>query len=109
MSTRTGAGVPSDNTTLQAILADLQDDGWDGDADALEGGSIRWRRCRHEARAADVEVAATRRMEGASDPADMLAVLAVPCPTCGDRATLIVHYGPTAGPADSDVLAELPV
>ena len=48
-------------------------------------------------------------MEGASDPADMLAVMAAACPTCGDRSVLVVHYGPTAGPADADVLAALPV
>lgn len=102
------AGSPSDNTTLQAVLADLAEEGWEGDADALEGGRIRWHACRHEAAAGDVEAVHVRRMEGASDPADMLAVVAVRCPVCGEQAALILHYGPTAGPADADVLAALP-
>lgn len=102
------AGSPSDNTTLQSVLADLAAEAWDGEADTLEGGAIRWRACRHESAAADVEVAHVRRMEGASDPADMLAVVAAPCPVCGERAVLVMHYGPTAGAADADVLAALP-
>lgn len=102
-------GAPSDNDTLTDVLSALAADGFDGEADAVEGGTIRWRRCRHEAPAGETGIESTRRMEGASDPADMLAVFAVHCPVCGDRAALVVHYGPTAGPADSDVLAALPV
>jgi hypothetical protein len=104
----TPAGAPSDYDTLQGVLAALADDGWSGEADAVEGGSVRWRACGHEAPATEVQVASTRRMEGASDPDDMLAVLAVPCPVCGAKAALVLHYGPTAGPADADVLAALP-
>jgi hypothetical protein len=102
-------GAPSDNDTLQNVLAAFAADGFDGEAFAVEGGAIRWRRCHHDAPAADVEVARMRRMEGASDPADMLLVAAVTCPVCGDKAALVVHYGPTAGPADADVLLALPV
>ena len=102
------AGSPSDYDTLGEILATLARDGWDGEADTHEGGTIRWRRCGHEAAAANVDVAVLRRMEGASDPDDMVAVVAAACPTCGDRASLVLHYGPTAGAADNDVLAALP-
>lgn len=102
-------GAPSDYDTLQGVLATLAGDGWDGEADAVEGGLIRWRRCRHEVAASDVEVDGLRRMEGASDPADMLAVVAATCPACGDRAALVLHYGPTAGSADADVLVALDV
>jgi hypothetical protein len=102
-------GTPSDNTTLQSVLDELAGNGWDGDADTLEGGLVRWRDCRHEAPADTVEVAHMRRMEGASDPDDMLVVVAAPCPTCGRKGVLVVHYGPAAGEADADVLAALPV
>ncbi len=100
------AGAPSDNTTLTAVLDELRADGWDDDAFALEGGRIKWR-CGHEEPAGDVEVGCIRRMEGASDPDDMLAVVAGACPRCGHRGVLVTHYGPTAGPADADVLASL--
>ena len=107
--TSTPAGAPSDYDTLTAVLARLADDGFDGEADAVEGGTVRWRRCRHEAPAGEIDVHSLRRMEGASDPADMLAVMGVTCPVCGDKAALVVHYGPEAGPADADVLVNLPV
>lgn len=103
------AGTPSDNDTLEAVLARLAVDGWEGEADAREGGTVRWRRCGHEGPAADVRVDSFRRMEGASDPDDMVLVAAASCPACGERGVLVVHYGPTAGPADADVLADLAV
>jgi hypothetical protein len=48
-----------------------------------------------------------RRLEGASDPADMVAVVAITCPVCGSRGTAILGYGPSATPQDADVLKEL--
>ena len=103
----TEAGAPSDYTTLQDVLREYAEGGWDGEVDAREGGDVRFRRCGHEAPASELEVVSVRRMEGASDPADMLAVVGTPCPRCGDRAVLVLHYGPAAGPEDSDVLAAL--
>ena len=37
-----------------------------------------------------------RRLEGASDPDDMISVVAVTCPRCGTGGTLVLKYGPTA-------------
>lgn len=102
------AGAPSDNTTVTAVLAELAEDGWTDSAFAREGGLIKWA-CGHELPAADVTVGSIRRMEGASDPDDMLAVIAAECPQCGRRGVLVTHYGPTAGPEDADVLAALPL
>jgi hypothetical protein len=48
-----------------------------------------------------------RRIEGASDPADMAAVLGLECPACGARGAAIVRYGPEAGPGDEIVLTHL--
>lgn len=104
----TEAGVPSDNTTLSAVLDDFAAQGWSGQAEAVEGGQVRWPACGHQAAASDLEVVRMRRMEGASDPADMLAVVAVACPTCGQRGVLVAHYGPMADAADADVLVDLP-
>jgi hypothetical protein len=38
----------------------------------------------------------------------MAAVIAVTCPRCSTRATLVVKYGPEASGADADVLLALP-
>ncbi len=42
-------------------------------------------------------------MEGASDPDDMLAVIATRCPRCHSAGTLILGYGPMASGDDTDV------
>jgi hypothetical protein len=48
-----------------------------------------------------------RRLEGASDPADMVAIVAVTCPRCGNQGTAVLAFGPAASAEDSDVLAVL--
>jgi hypothetical protein len=97
-----------DPSSMFEILRQFADDGFGADLFAVEGGSIRCGACGNEHAAGDYEVAELRRMEGASDPADMAAVVAATCPGCGERGTMVVMYGPEAGPADSDVLAALP-
>ena len=96
-----------DPSSMFEILRQFQGDGYEGDLFAVEGGSIRCGSCAAESPATDFDVAELRRMEGASDPADMAAVVAAACPACGTKATMVVMYGPEAGPADSDVLAAL--
>jgi hypothetical protein len=44
------------------------------------------------------------RTEGASDPADMVAVAALVCPRCGARGTVALKYGPEASPEEDEVL-----
>jgi hypothetical protein len=50
-----------------------------------------------------------RRLEGASDPADMLAVFALTCPRCGTAGTLTLNYGPETTPGEVTVLQALEV
>jgi hypothetical protein len=37
-------------------------------------------------------------LEGASDPDDMMTVIAARCPHCGVAGTLVLGYGPNASP-----------
>ncbi|MCU1393189.1 MAG: hypothetical protein JWM34_1617 [Ilumatobacteraceae bacterium] len=48
-----------------------------------------------------------RRLEGASDPSDAMAVVALTCPACNSRGTAVLAYGPAASKEDSDVLVAL--
>jgi hypothetical protein len=48
-----------------------------------------------------------RRLEGESDPADMMAVVAVTCPACAATGTLTLGFGPTSSAEDADVLHAL--
>ena len=102
--TSTPAGVPSDNTTLLAVLQAFEGEGFTGDLMVTDDGDVRCATCRHEGPPEAFEVGRCRRMEGASDPDDMLAVLGLACPACGVRGTVISHYGPTASPAEAAVL-----
>ncbi len=97
-----------DPSSVFEILGQLAADGYDGDLYAVEGGTVRCGSCGTESPAEALDVAELRRMEGASDPADMVAIVAIPCPSCGQRGTIVLAYGPEAGAADSDVLAALP-
>lgn len=90
------------------ILEELRSDGYTVDMVALEGGSIRCGSCGEASPAQDVGADGLRRTEGASDPADMTAVVALTCPRCGERGAMVVTYGPEAAIADADVLAALP-
>jgi len=61
--------------------------------------------CGAESRGGDLDVAALHRIEGASNPEDMQAVLGITCPLCGARGALVVAYGPVTSDQDAHLLA----
>jgi hypothetical protein len=97
----------SERTTVVALLADYADAGFDSSFSVLPGSLLECLSCHQTSPAAMVTMASLRRMEGESDPADMVAVVALTCPACGGRGTLVLGFGPTAAPADADVLRVL--
>ena len=102
------AGVPSDNTTLLEVLDELAEKGYGGSMWVTANGKLRCEGCSAEFEPSDVYVKELRRLEGASDPDDMLAVVALECPRCSTRGALVLNYGPTATPADAAALLALP-
>ena len=102
------AGVPSDHTTLSEVLGQFADAGFVGEFEVAGGGTtLRCLTCQAETRASEIPQHTIRRLEGASDPADMAAVAAVTCPRCGARGTLVLPFGPSASASEALVLAEL--
>lgn len=99
--------TPSDNTTLVQVIEGYRKTGFDSDFAALEGGIIRCDSCATEIDAAKFVIESLRRMEGASDPDDMLAVIATHCPNCNAHGTLVLGYGPMAAGEDIDVSAAM--
>ena len=87
-------GAPGDNTTLVEVLKDYEDAGWTTAFELLEDGSVRCGTCQVVTAPSSLEIHSLRRLEGASDPDDMLAVLAVRCPSCGGRGVIVVNFGP---------------
>jgi hypothetical protein len=98
---------PRDPSSMFEILRDLADEGYTEDMTAREGGSILCHHCGQERPAAEFDHGSLRRMEGASDPGDMSAVLGLTCPNCSTKGVLVMMYGPEASAAESDVLLAL--
>ena len=94
--------------TLRAVLAQFESDGYVGQFAARDGGVVHCFKCGQESAASGVEPETIRRLEGASDPSDMLAVVPITCPRCAARGTLVLSYGPESSIADSELLAQLP-
>jgi hypothetical protein len=100
-----GRGRPQ---TLKGVLTEFEADGYTGQFGARPGGMIRCFACRAESTPSATAPTRLRRLEGASDPDDMLAIVAVRCPRCAAAGTLVLAYGPEAPLEDSEVLAALP-
>ncbi len=105
---RPEGGVPSDNTTLVTELEQFRADGYDGDFLIESGPALRCRACDHRIDPAQTDLDALRRLEGASDAADMVAILALECPHCGAKGTAVAAYGPMASADEDDLLRVLP-
>lgn len=102
-----GTHAPSDTTTLMEVLARYQSSGFDTQLAPREGGIVHCFGCGTETPARSLHLVSLRRMEGASDPADMIAVAAVRCPSCGRGGLLTLPYGPEADADDAEVLLAL--
>jgi hypothetical protein len=99
-------GVPSDRTLVEVLDA-LRAEGFTDEIDVTEDGQLCCRSCGHCVPAQDMHLLTLRRIEGASDPGDMAAVLGLQCPGCDTRGVAVVRYGPEAGPGDVIVLQHL--
>jgi hypothetical protein len=102
----TGA-QPQYGATLGEIMGTLDAAGFSAQMASRPGGMILCFTCRNESPAAEFDMQAQRRTEGASDPDDMLAIVGLVCPRCGTKGTAVLGYGPEADPDDSEVLVRL--
>ena len=97
-------GSPSDYTTLVDILAEFAADGYVENFTVTGDGKIRCSCCGQIDEPEDMSMHALRRLEGASDPDDMVAALALSCPKCGAKGAVVVKYGPGSTEAELAVL-----
>ena len=104
----TGA-QPQYGATLGEIMATMEAQGFGAQMAARPDGLLLCFTCRQESPASEFELQAQRRTEGASDPADMLAIVGLVCPRCGAKGTAVLGYGPEADPDDAEVVARLGV
>lgn len=100
------AGVAHD-VTLVEVLAELAESGYTGDVVVHDDGEVCCRTCGTCQPPATVQLDGVRRLEGASDPADMATVLAVTCRNCGAQAAAVVRYGPEASAGEATLLRHI--
>ncbi len=106
LRTDDGATTAAD-TSLSSVMNDFDAVGHDGQFVAREGALLLCLTCHEELPAAGQNADDMRRLEGASDPADMVMVVPVRCPHCGTAGTLTAHYGPEASAEEAEVLLAL--
>lgn len=103
----TGPGNVGDDASLIDIITSFERAGYRGQMAARPEGRIICFTCHQESDAATVAMEELRRTEGASDPDDMVAIVALLCPHCGTRGTLLLNFGPEATAEDVAVLSRL--
>src|SRR4051794_35875903 len=102
-------GAPNDNTSLLAVLDDLKTAGFDVDFRPVgDEGFVRCPACGEASPVNTFRDVVERRLEGASDPADMVLVVAGHCPKCGAGGAVVLGYGPDASESDAAVVVRLP-
>jgi hypothetical protein len=97
---------PTDRTLIE-VLGELSDEGFTQDMFVTTGSMVRCGTCHADTPPTELELDRLVRIEGASDPADMAAVLGLTCRHCGARGTAVVRFGPEADRQDDEVLAAL--
>ena len=108
MPDRPVPGLPRDEgTTLTEVLDAYSDAGFAGSFTVTDDAELACNACQHVSAPGDVLMTSMRRLEGASDPDDMLAIVALTCPNCGARGTTTLGFGPAATGEDGDVLRGL--
>ena len=100
------AQVPTERTLME-VLAELTESGFGADMFVTEDARVRCGTCHQDTAAPDLDLDRLVRLEGASDPADMAAVLGLTCRHCGTKGSAVVRFGPEADRQDDEVLAAL--
>jgi hypothetical protein len=99
------SGAPSDNTTVTAVLNSFERRGFTEQLIPLDGAVIECCGCGTRSPVGSFTIEGARRLEGASDPDDMVTVIAARCPQCARVGTVVLGYGPSASEIDADISA----
>ncbi len=102
-----GADVPTDNTSMLEVLRDYEAAGYSGQFSVVDDALVLCHTCRTRSEPGSLEVVSMRRLEGASDPADMMILAVVTCPACATGGVLTLNYGPEASAEQAEVQAAL--
>jgi Zn finger protein HypA/HybF involved in hydrogenase expression len=90
-------------STLVEIDKEYSDAGFATDVFVTEEAMLLCSNCNSLLSPDYVDIHSIRRLEGASDPADVSAIIALICPVCGSGGTAVLQYGPEARPAEVEI------
>ena len=102
-----GDDTPGEEATITSILEGYARGGFDSSFGLTDDSQVECHECNTISPASSVSMSSLRRLEGASDPDDMVAVVAISCPACSARGTAVLGFGPMATLQDSEVLKTL--
>ncbi len=92
---------------LVEVLDRFHQAGWSANHLAVPNGGVRCGNCNATIAAGLIKIDATHRLEGASDPQDMMYVFGFSCPACGTRGVIVAGFGPAASEHDQQLIAAL--
>ena len=92
---------------MTEVLNGMRELGFGTSFATQDGAQLRCEHCDVVSPAAAFVVEDTRRLEGASDPDDLVTVVAAFCPSCGTGGSLVLGYGVNATSGDAEVAASL--
>jgi hypothetical protein len=99
--------LTSADATITDVLAAYALGGFASSFEVTDDAALACVECGTVSASDRVKMSSLRRLEGESDPSDMMAVVALTCPACAARGTMVLGFGPMATPQDSDVLQGL--
>jgi hypothetical protein len=99
--------LPED-TSLSTVQGILADEGYAGQFIAVEEARVLCTQCRSLLAASWLRADDVTRLEGASDPADMMVVIPLTCPVCHLRGTLVLSFGPEMSLEEDEVFKAMP-
>jgi hypothetical protein len=103
--------VPTGAVRLADVLRTAAAEGFSVEFDVADDGDhdrLLCPHCSQTSPAVSFLRAWSHRLEGVSDPADMLHVSALTCPVCGADGVFVTPYGQSASDRQATVLRELP-
>lgn len=95
-----------DADSITDALAQLADAGYRTDFTGRRG-RVHSNQCSDDHGAELAQVDHVYRYEGPSDPDEQAIVLALSCPACGAKGTLVSGYGPSTDPDDIELIVSL--
>lgn len=94
--------------SLRDVLNVARRHGIDTDMSPTPDGMIRCGRCDSINRPDDVTRDWIHRLEGTTDPDELLSASAVRCPQCGGAGVLVLPFGPLADEVEARIARSLP-